>query len=183
MPLEDELAAAAASALEHAGDGETLTGLVPAEPGTGIRVYLCSFEHGEERSWLALDARGRPVTDRRLVRDAVSVAALVEIAEETAGGGDLGALRARLVEIRLTDDPEGIEEAELAAAELAELLRAEPRVASAAYLDAIGLASSRLERALGETGASQFAVALKAAMPAAEELADAVEAAYKAPLE
>ena len=85
-----------------------------------------------ERSWLALDAGGAPIADRVLVRDAVAIAAMCELAEESAGGGDLGELRARLVELRLTDNPEGIEEAELAAAELQEAIAPPPRLASVA---------------------------------------------------
>ena len=76
----------------------------------------------------------------RLVREAASLAALCEVAEESAGGGHLAELRARLAELRETDNPEGIEEAEAAAAALAETLQPEPRVASGAYLDAIGSA-------------------------------------------
>jgi hypothetical protein len=183
MPLEDELSAAGEAAQEHAEDGEQLVAVLPAEPGRGERVYLCAFEGEEERrSWIALDGSGGPIADRVLVRDAVSIAAMCELAEESAGGGDLGELRARLVELRLTENPEGIEEAEIAAAELQEALRAPPRVASVAYLDAIGLAAGRLEEALGELGSSPFAEAMKRGVPAADELADEVERSYKGPL-
>jgi hypothetical protein len=183
MTLEDEIAAALEAARAFRDDGEEVTGVVAAEPGAGARVYLCAYERSEERRWLALDGAGRPVTDRVLLRDAVSISALVELAEESAGGGDVGALRARLVELHLLENPEGIEEAEIAAAELQETLAPTPRVASVAYLDAIGLASSRLEQALGEVGGSPFAQAMKAAIPAADELAKDVERAYKLPLD
>jgi hypothetical protein len=53
-----------------------------------VRVYLCAFEAGEERSWLALDAGGQPVADRSLLRDAVSIAALCELADELSGKPD-----------------------------------------------------------------------------------------------
>ncbi len=98
------------------------------------------------------------------MRDAASLAALCEVAEESAGGGHLSELQARLAELRETDNPEGIEEAEAAAASLAETLQPEPRVASGAYLDALGSASRRLEQALGESGASPFAAAMQAAL-------------------
>jgi len=114
--LEQEIAAAAEAASAHAADGEQLEGVVPAEPGSGARVYLCAYRGGEEQSWLALDAQHRPVADRALVREAVTITAMCELAEESAGGGELGELRARLVELRLTEAPEGIEEAEVAAA-------------------------------------------------------------------
>ena len=101
------------------------------------------------------------------------------MAEESAGGRDLTELRSRLAEIRATDNPEGIEEAEAAAAFLADTLQPEPRVASAAYLDAIGSASRRLEQALGESGSSPFAAAMQSAMAAVEGLSDDVERNYK----
>lgn len=148
----------------------------------GRRVYLCVFGSAEGRSWLALDADAAPLADGRLVREAASLAALCEIAEESAGGGDLPELRARLAELRETDAPLGIEEAEAAAAALAETLQPEPRVASTGYLDAIGAASRRLELALGESSASPFAAAMQSALGAVEELASDVEQNYKLPL-
>jgi hypothetical protein len=161
--------------------GEVLTGVLVAEP-LGRRVYLCAFESPEGHAWLALDAEAAPLTDRRLVREAASLAALCEVAEESAGGGHLPELRARLAEIRETDHPLGIEEAEAAAASLAETLQQEPRIASGAYLDAIGSASRRLEQALGESGGSPFAAAMQAALGSVEELTDDVERNYKLPL-
>jgi hypothetical protein len=148
----------------------------------GRRIYLCAFESAGAHAWLALDAAGEPLTERRLVREATSIAALCEVAEESAGGGHLAELRARLVELRETDNPEGIEEAEAAAAFLADTLQPEPRVANGAYLDAIGSASRRLEQALGESGTSPFAAAMQAAVGSVEELAAAVESNYKLPL-
>ena len=179
MGLEEEIAAAAKAALSHAVDGELLEGIVPAEPGGGARVYLCAYRSGEEQTWLALDSQHRPVSDRALVREAVSIAAMCELAEESAGGGELGELRARLVELRLTDAPEGIEEAEVAAAELQETIRPAPRLASVGYLDAIGLAAAKLEQTLGEIGGSPFAEAMQSGMPAADELAAEVIRSYK----
>jgi len=176
--LAEEIAGVREAAAAFADAGEEVVGVVPAEPARGVRVHLCAFERGDRRRWLALDAGGRPLADRSLVRDAVSIAAMCELAEESAGGGDVGALRARLVELRLTENPEGIEDAEVAAAELQEALRPLPRVASAGYLDEIGAAVGRLEQALGGHG-SPFAEAMRSGMVAAEELAAEVEAAYK----
>ena len=123
------------------------------------------------------------MTDPRLVREAASLAALCEVAEESAGGGHLPELRARLAELRETDRPLGIEEAEAAAAALAETLQGEPRVASDAYLDAIGSAARRLEQALGESGGSPFAAAMQSSLGAVEELTEDVARNYKLPLE
>ena len=105
------------------------------------------------------------------------------MAEESAGGGHLPELQARLAELRETANPEGIEEAEAAAAALAETLQAEPRIASSAYLDAVGSASRRLEQALGESDASPFAAAMQSAFGSVEELVDDVERSYRLSLE
>src|SRR5260221_1588453 len=106
MPLGDDLDAVAAQAESRALPGERLAGVVPAEPELGARVYLCSYEDGESsRSWLALDAAGEPLVERVLVRAAVSIAALCEIAEETARGGQLEELRRQLVALRITENP------------------------------------------------------------------------------
>ncbi|HEX2045731.1 MAG TPA: hypothetical protein VHF23_08905 [Gaiellaceae bacterium] len=182
MTLEQELAAVREAARAHAAEGEDVVAVIPTEPDGGARVYLCAFGRGEAEAWLAMDAGGRPIADRVLVRDAVSIAALCELAEESAAGGDVGELRARLVELRLTENPEGIEDAEIAAAELQAALRPAPRVASVGYLDAIGLAAARLEQTLGEVGGSPFAESMKGGVAAAGELADDVERRYKGPL-
>ena len=126
--------------------------MIPAEPAGGARVYLCAFGEGESRSWLALGGDGGPLRERRLLRDAVSIAAMCELAEETAGGGDLRELRAQLATLKATENPEGIDEAEDAAAALEATFGDGLRVASPAYLDEIGGATRRLEQALGEVG-------------------------------
>jgi hypothetical protein len=181
MMVAEDVARIAAAAAGFAGPGEALAGVLVAET-LGRRVYLCAFESAEGRTWLALGDDAEPLTDRRLVREAASLAGLCEVAEESAGGGNLPELRARLAEIRESDSPEGIEEAEAAAAALAETLLPEPRVASGAYLDAIGSAARRLELALGESGASPFAAAMQAATGSVEELAADVERNHKLPL-
>jgi len=181
VALADEIVQAKDVARRFADADEELVGVVPTEPRRGARVYLCAYARRDERRWLALDAAGSPVGERALVREAVSIAAMCELAEESAGGGDVGELRTRLVELRLTENPEGIEEAEVAAAELQDALRAAPRVASASYLDEIGLAATRLEHALGGDG-SPFAEAMKVGAGAAEELAAEVERTYKSEL-
>jgi hypothetical protein len=181
MAVADDVARIAAAAAAFAAPGDEVVGVLVADT-LGMRVYLCAFESAEGRSWLALDGDAHPLTEQRLVRDAASIAGLCEVAEESAGGGDLPELRARLAELRETEAPVGIEEAEAAAASLAETLQPEPRVASGAYLDAIGAAVRRLEQALGESGPSPFAAAMQAALGSVEELAADVERNNKLPL-
>jgi hypothetical protein len=181
MAVVEEVGRIASAAAGFAGPGEELAGVLVTET-LGRRVYLCAFESAEGRAWLALGAEAEPLTERRLVREAASLAALCEVAEESAGGGRLPELQARLTELRETDNPVGIEEAEAAAAALAETLQPEPRIASGAYLDALGAASRRLELALGEDGASPFAAAMQAAVGSVEALAADVEGNYKIPL-
>ena len=168
--LEDELTAAAEAAARFLEPDEELAGVLAAEPSPGVRVYVCAYSRPDGIAWLAIDAAGAPVADRALVRDAVAIVGLCELAEENAGGGDLATLRVRLAEVREAEQPEGIEEAEQAAAELESEIAEEPRVASVTYLDAIGSAAARLERTLGELGSSPFAQAMQAGTVAVEEL-------------
>jgi hypothetical protein len=85
MRLDQDLRRIAEAAGALAGEGEEVSGIVPTEPATGIRLYVCAYGNGEETSWLVLDATGVVVGDRALVHDAVSIAALCEVAEEAAG--------------------------------------------------------------------------------------------------
>lgn len=186
MPLADDLSRVAAGASAHADDGEAVVGLLASEPAEGLRVYLCAFAAGEDgpRSWLALDEAGSPVCDRRLVADAVSIAALCEVAAEAAFPGDLDELRAHLVQLRLTEAPPGIEEAEAAAAALQRTVGAPPQLASPQRLDAIGAAARRLEAALSDpaTG-SPWSAAMHGAQAAVDELLREIEAGYRLPFE
>ena len=182
MALSDDLEQIAERAETFAAPGERVAGILAAEPADIGRVYLCAFEAGAGHAWLALDAVGAPLADRRTVRAAASLAGLCEVAEESAGGGDLPQLIARLAELRRTEAPEGIEDAEQAAEALAETLQAEPRVATADYLDRLGAAARRLEQALDEDTGSPFAAAMQQAVPIVEELAAEIERTYKGPL-
>ena len=174
---------AAASAAALAQDDEQVEGVVPAQAEPDERTYLCAFVRGEERTWLVLDDQGAPVTGREVVRRTVSIIALCELAEERAGGGDLQELREQLVALRLTEQPEGIEEAEEAALELERAIGAPPRLSEPAYLDRVGAAALRLEQALGPGAASPFAEAMKQGMAAVDELVRDVETNYRAALD
>jgi len=179
VALAEELERIAAPAEGHAGAGETLAGILAAEAHPGERVYLCAFRRdGEGQAWLALDTGAVPVTSRQAVRDAASIAALCELAEEVAGGGDLDDLLSRLLALRLTEAPAGIEEAEEAARNLQRAIEPAPRLATPEYLDRLGQATRRLEQALGE-GGSPFAEGMKAGMAAVERLTREIEGNYK----
>jgi hypothetical protein len=181
VSLSDELQRIAEAAEAHADSGERLSGVLASEPREGVRVYLCAFEGERGRAWLALDGRGEPIISRQLVRDAASIAALCELAEEIAAGGDLDVLLARLVALRLTEAPAGIDDAEEAVHDLQRTIQPAPRVASPAYLDRLGVATRRLEQSLGE-GGSPFAEGMKQGMAAVEKLTDEVEEAHKTQL-
>ena len=130
----------------------------PPRRSRGERIYLCAFERtaaggpGSRSTRTASRSRsaGR-------VRDAVSIVALCELAEETAAGGDLDELRAQLVALRVTENPPGIDEAEEAALELQRVLGAPPALATPARLDAIGVAT-RTARARARRRAPGLAV-------------------------
>jgi hypothetical protein len=181
VELHADLERIAAAAAELAGPREEVGGVIPTEPEPGRRVYLCAYS-GHGRTWVALDDRGQLVSERALVRAAVSIAALCELAEESAGGGKLEDLRRELVALRVTEQPEGIEEAEAAALALEQTLRPPPRLASPGYLDAVGAAVRRLELALGDSLSSPFAEAMTHGVGAVSELEREVEGGYKGSL-
>ena len=157
---------------------EELAGVLAAEPAQGGRVYLCAYRSGDEVSWLALDESGEPVTDRERVREAASLVALSELAEESAGGGELDELRSRLVALRLTENPTGSRRRRRRCS-TSSRLGAPPRLATARYLDDVGAATKRLEDALGSPGSSPFAEAMKASAGAVQAFTSDVESNYK----
>jgi hypothetical protein len=117
------------------------------------------------------------------VRDAVSILALCELAEETAAGGDLDELRSQLAALRVTESPPGIEEAEEAVLELQRVLGAPPTLATPGRLDEIGAATRALEAALGGVAqGSPFAAAMKSAGEVVDALVADVTDSYRIPL-
>ena len=182
MTLVDELEHAAALAADHAG-GARVSAAIPTEPEAGRRVYLVAFDDTDGyRSWLAVRADGSPVVSRAELREAVSIAALCELAADAAGGGDLEALVARLAELRETEAPAGVEAAEEAARALLALVGEPPQLASPERLDAIGMATRRLEQELDPLAASPFAAAMRSSDGALGELQREIEAGYRLPL-
>ncbi len=177
MALADDLERAAAAAAPH---GE-VSAVLAAEPAPGRRAYLVALGQGEARAWLVLDEACVPVTSREQAREVASIVVLCELAAELAGGGQLDELRVRLVQLRLTEQPDGIDAAEEAALALERAIGAPPVLASPAYLDGVGAATKALERALGEH-ASPFANALASTAGAVEAFVAEVEGRHVLPL-
>jgi len=183
VTLLADLERIAASAAAYAPEGGVVVAVLAAEPTPGVRAYVCAFETGDgSRSWLVVDDEGGAVSARRDVKDAVSMAALCEIAEESAMGGDLDELLAQLLALRLTENPEGIDEAEGAVRALQRTIGTPPQLASPDRLDEIGAATRRLELALDPAAASPFTEALKGSQGTIEELLQEVEQTYVVPL-
>jgi len=173
MALADDLVRIAEVASVH---GPVLA-VLAAEPAAGLRVYLVAVGPEDARRWVVLDDEGAVVLRRDDVRDTASIVALCELAEDVAGGGDLEQLRAQLAQVRVVEQPEGIEEAEAAALALERVIGAPPRVATPAFLDEVGAATLALERALGELS-SPFSEAIRGATGTVDEFVQEVDRAY-----
>jgi hypothetical protein len=177
--LEDDLERAGVRALGAVEGGASVSGVLATEVQPGSRVYVCAIDGADgTRGWLAVRDDGAVVTARPELRAAVSIAALCEIAAESAGGGDLDGLLASLAELREREAPEGIEDAEEAARALRDVIGDPPQLATPTRLDALGAAARRLEQELDPGGPSPFAAALKSAQGAVSELQREVEAGY-----
>ncbi len=184
MALADELETIVGHATGYVDEGDAVSAVIPTEPSAGIRVYLCAVDGADGyRSWIALDGEGGPVTGRRDLREAISIAALCEVAVDAAGGGDLDGLIDELAAVREREAPEGIDEAEAAARELRDVVGEPPQLATPARLDEIGTATRKLERELDPTSASPFAAAMKTSQDAVAELQREIEAGYRLELD
>jgi hypothetical protein len=173
MALEGDLERIAGVA---AGLG-TVVAVIAAEPASSRRFYLVALDGGGGRRWAVLDDDGVVVARREDVRDTASIVAMCELAEDLAGGGDLEQLRAQLAQVRIVEQPPGIEAAEEAALALEHVIGAPPRVATPAFLDDVGAATIRLEQALGEVS-SPFSEAIRGATGAIDEFVREVERDY-----
>ena len=151
--------------------------MLAAEPASRRALYLVALGADEARRWLVLDDDGAAVDARDDVRDTASIVALCELADDLAGGGDLEQLRAQLAQVRMVEQPPGIEEAEEAALALERVIGAPPRVASPAYLDEVGVATLALERRSARSS-SPFSEAIRGASGAVEEFVSEVERGY-----
>jgi hypothetical protein len=85
VALSEDVSRIAAVAAGHAEPGETLAAVLAVETAAGERIYLSAFaDPAGNQEWLALTDDGAPVRSRASVREAASIAALVEVAEEAA---------------------------------------------------------------------------------------------------
>jgi hypothetical protein len=84
MALGEDVSRIAGAAAHYRTPGQQVVAVLAVETAAGERLYLAAFEDGDERQWLALDHDGAPVTSRERVREAASIAALVEVAEDAA---------------------------------------------------------------------------------------------------
>ena len=84
MALSEDVSRIAAAAATYAAPGESVAAVLAVETAAGERVYLSAFaDAAGNQEWLALTDDGAPVTSKERVREAASIAALVEVAEET----------------------------------------------------------------------------------------------------
>jgi hypothetical protein len=163
MTLEEELETAVAAAGRHARPGEQAVAVMAAEPA-GTRLFVVALAAGEELGYVAIDRAGSAVADRRLVKDAVSLAALAERAEEVSGATAADDLVAQFREASGTLSRAGEGEAAAAAEAVAvagERLGAAaagPRAATPVYLDRLAAL------------AADLAAAIEAFVPFAERL-------------
>ncbi|HSC73769.1 MAG TPA: hypothetical protein VLB89_06345 [Gaiellaceae bacterium] len=85
MSLGDDVSRIAGIAAQHRVPGQQVVAVLAVESAVGERLYLCAYADDEgNQEWLVLDADGVPVSDRAHVREAASIAALVEVAEDAA---------------------------------------------------------------------------------------------------
>jgi hypothetical protein len=81
--LSDDVGRIAVAAERFTAHGERVEAVLVTEPAAERRTYLVAFATAaNERHWLALDASGDAITSRDLVREAVSIAATVEVVED-----------------------------------------------------------------------------------------------------
>jgi hypothetical protein len=153
MSLEEELETTLAAAGRHARGDEQPVAVIATEPSAGTRVYVVALAAGGELAYIALDESGAAVSDRRLLRDAVALAALAERAEEVSGATAAEELMARFTEVaeRLrgadADAAAAADAIVTAAGRLADAATG-PRPATAQYLDRMAALAAELAVAL-----------------------------------
>jgi hypothetical protein len=85
MALSEDVSRIAEVAATHAAPGQTVAAVLAVESAARERLYLAAFADPDgNQEWLAFTDDGAPVRSRERVREAASIAALVEVAEEAA---------------------------------------------------------------------------------------------------
>ena len=116
------------------------------------------------------------------MREVASIVVMCELAEELAGGGELDELRARLAQLRMTEQPAGDRGGRGGGARRwsarSARRRASPRPRTSTT---VGAATLALEHALGELE-SPFASALRSSTGAMDGFLAEVETRYLLPL-
>jgi hypothetical protein len=83
VALSEDVARIAAVAATHTDPGQEVTAVLAVESAAGERLYLSAFaDAAGNQQWLVLADDGAPITSRERVREAASIAAIVEVAEE-----------------------------------------------------------------------------------------------------
>ena len=180
MTLEEELETAVTAAGRHARPGEQPAAVMAAEPG-GTRVFVVALAAGDELGFVAVDGAGMAVADRRLVKDAVSLAALAERAEEVSGATAADDLveqfRGAVGSLRGAGEGAAAAAAEAVAEAGARLgaAAAGPRAATPVYLDRLAALAGELAAAI-----EAFVVQAERLGQSAEQASPAAQAAWTA---
>jgi hypothetical protein len=180
MKLEEELETAVTAAGRHARPGEQPVAVVAAEPA-GTRVFVVALAAGEDLGFVAVDRAGTAVADRRLVKDAVSLAALAERAEEVSGATAADDLveqfRGTAESLRAAGEGEAAAAAEAVAEAGVRLgaAAAGPRAATPVYLDRLAALAGELAAAI-----DAFVAQAERLGQGAEQAAPAAQAAWTA---
>lgn len=176
MSLVDELERAGRIGAGFAADGARVAAVMAAEGRDG-RGFLVVVGGPGSFSYLVLDGNDRPVTDRRRVREFITLIALAERADEVAGAieGERVAAAFDGCARRLNEhgDRAAAETAAAVAGAYRELVAAAsgPRVATAAYLDRIGARAAAAAEALDGYSAHARRLGADAATAGADPIA------------
>jgi hypothetical protein len=147
-PDGDEGAIERAAAAARSATGMVPDAVLPAIVSTDRRVFVCALGGGEERLWLVVGDDGAPVADAGVIRDAVEIVAISEIAEEAVSL--LVLEESRPLVRRTLELADGLGETSVVVAAratlealdaLAEVAPPGVRVASAVHLDAVAAAA------------------------------------------
>ena len=180
MTLEEELETAVTAAGRHARPGEQPVAVMAAEPA-GTRVFVVALAAGDDLGFVAVYASGTPVADRRLVKDAVSLAALAERAEEVSGATAADDLveqfRGTAESLRAAGEGEAAAAAKAVADAGVRLgaAAAGPRAATPVYLDRLAALAGELAAAI-----DAFVAQAERLGQGAEQAAPAAQAAWTA---